>query len=42
MGILSVELVLFIAIIYTYTRFRKQKIYPLELIRGLTLYLPPH
>jgi hypothetical protein len=41
MAVLSFELVLFIAIMFAYTRIRKSKIYPLELIRGLTIYLPP-
>lgn len=41
MGIVSIELCLFIGIIFVYTRLRKTKVYPLEMIRGLTLYLPP-
>lgn len=41
MGIISLELVLFIGVIYGYTRMRKHKVYPLEMIRNMTLYLPP-
>jgi hypothetical protein len=41
MSFLSLELLLFIGIIFIYTRLRKLKIYPLEMVRGLTIYLPP-
>jgi len=41
MGIVSIELCLFISIIFVYTRLRKTKVYPIEMIRGLTLYLTP-
>jgi len=41
MGIVSTELCLFIGIIFLYTRLRKSKVFPIEMIRGLTLYLPP-
>jgi len=41
MGFFSLELVLFIAIIFVYTRLRQERVFPINMIRGLTLYLPP-
>lgn len=41
MGFFSLELVLFIAILFSYTRLRKDHIFPVNMIRGLTIYLPP-
>jgi hypothetical protein len=38
---LTLELCLFIGVIFLYTQMRKKKIYPLEMVRGLTIYLPP-
>lgn len=42
MHFISLELCLFIGVIFVYTRLRKHKIFPLEMVKGLTIYLPPH
>lgn len=38
---LSLELMVTVAIIMVYTRFRKNNIFSLKLIEGLMVYLPP-
>ena len=39
--ILSVELIIFIAILLIYMRLRTKKIISLQIVRGLTTYIPP-
>ena len=38
---ISLELCLFAVVIMTYTRFRKKKVFSLEMIREMTIYMPP-
>jgi hypothetical protein len=41
MGFFSIELCLFVATLFAYTRLRNMSVFPINMIRGLTLYLPP-
>ena len=40
-SILSVELLLVVLVIIVYTQFRKKKMYSLEMVKDLTVYMPP-
>ena len=40
-NIVSLELMLVVVVIMTYTRIRKTKIFSLEMVKGLTVYMPP-
>ena len=39
--ILSLELVLFVSVLYLYMHYRKSAILSLRPVRGLTVYVPP-
>lgn len=38
---ISLELLIFVVIILTYTRLRKRSDYSLEMVKNLTIYMPP-
>ena len=40
-NILSVEMVIFASIMIIYSRFRKNNIFALNMVRDLTIYMPP-
>lgn len=40
-SILSLELLLVVVVIMTYTYFRKKKIWSLEMVKGLEVCMPP-
>ena len=41
LNIISLENVSFFAIMIIYARFRKNKIFSLDMVRGMTIYIPP-
>jgi len=41
-NILSLELLLIVAIIIVYTRFRKNTIFSLAMVKDLVIYMPPN
>ena len=38
---ISLEMSLFLVVMLTYAKLRQKHIFPLNLVRGMTIYLPP-